>query len=197
MSVSRPWCPLCPPCHLPTPVAGRWWSGYALVVSNVPACYNLLTSNISYSIRYSNGKGWRWRCQAHSDRAATEAALDQALRATSAQSVLFSQAVADRVGISATDLETLDILVRSGPLTAGRLAELTGLTTGAITGLVDRLERRGYAHREPHPTDRRCSHRPAAHRKRRARSRSVVRRDVARQWRVDVRLQRRGVVRHH
>jgi DNA-binding MarR family transcriptional regulator len=89
------------------------------------------------------------------DRAATEAALDQALRATSAQSVLFSQAVADRVGISATDLETLDILVRSGPLTAGRLAELTGLTTGAITGLVDRLERRGYAHREPHPTDRR------------------------------------------
>jgi len=69
--------------------------------------------------------------------------------------VLFSQAVADRVGISATDLETLDILVRSGPLTAGRLAELTGLTTGAITGLVDRLERRGYAHREPHPTDRR------------------------------------------
>jgi len=69
--------------------------------------------------------------------------------------VLFSQAVADRVGISATDLETLDILVRSGPLTAGRLAELTGLTTGAITGLVDRLERRGYAHREPHPSDRR------------------------------------------
>ena len=89
------------------------------------------------------------------DRAATEAALDQALRDTSAQSVLFSQAVADRVGISPTDLETLDILVRSGPMTAGRLAELTGLTTGAITGLVDRLERRGYAHREPHPTDRR------------------------------------------
>ena len=40
-------------------------------------------------------------------------------------------------------------------MTAGRLAELTGLTTGAITGLVDRLERRGYARREPHPTDRR------------------------------------------
>jgi DNA-binding MarR family transcriptional regulator len=89
------------------------------------------------------------------DRAAAEAALDQALRETSAQTVLFSQAVADRVGISATDLETLDILVRSGPMTAGRLAELTGLTTGAITGLVDRLERRGYARREPHPTDRR------------------------------------------
>jgi DNA-binding MarR family transcriptional regulator len=83
------------------------------------------------------------------------AALDRALRETSAQSVLFSQAVAERVGMPATDLEALDILARNGAMTAGRLAELTGLTTGAITGLVDRLERRGYARREPHPSDRR------------------------------------------
>ena len=89
------------------------------------------------------------------DRTATEAALDRALREISAQSVLFSQAVADRIGMNPTDLESLDILARNGPMTAGRLAELTGLTTGAITGLVDRLERRGYARREPHPTDRR------------------------------------------
>jgi DNA-binding MarR family transcriptional regulator len=90
-----------------------------------------------------------------SQRRAIEAALDRALRDTSAQSVLFSQAVADRVGMNPTDLESLDMLVRNGPMTAGRLAEMTGLTTGAITGLVDRLERRGYARREPHPTDRR------------------------------------------
>jgi DNA-binding MarR family transcriptional regulator len=89
------------------------------------------------------------------DRASTVAALDRALRETSAQSVLFSQAVADRVGMNPTDLESLDILARHGPITAGRLAELTGLTTGAITGLVDRLESRGYARRESHPTDRR------------------------------------------
>jgi DNA-binding MarR family transcriptional regulator len=89
------------------------------------------------------------------DRRAIEAALERALRETSAQSVLFSQAVADRVGMNPTDLESLDILARNGPMTAGRLAEMTGLTTGAITGLVDRLERRGYARREPHPTDRR------------------------------------------
>jgi DNA-binding MarR family transcriptional regulator len=89
------------------------------------------------------------------DRGALEAALDRAMRETSAQSVLFSQAVADRVGMNPTDLESLDMLARHGPMTAGRLAELTGLTTGAITGLVDRLERRGYARREPHPTDRR------------------------------------------
>ena len=89
------------------------------------------------------------------DRAATEAELDRALREVSAQTVLFSHAVADQAEISSTDLETLDILARNGPMTAGRLAELTGLTTGAITGLVDRLERRGYARREPHPSDRR------------------------------------------
>jgi DNA-binding MarR family transcriptional regulator len=83
------------------------------------------------------------------------AALERALRETSALSVLFSQAVADRAGMNPTDLESLDILARYGPMTAGRLAELTGLTTGAITGLVDRLEGRGYARREPHPTDRR------------------------------------------
>jgi DNA-binding MarR family transcriptional regulator len=89
------------------------------------------------------------------DRGTTVAALERALRETSALSVLFSQAVADRAGMNPTDLESLDILARHGPMTAGRLAELTGLTTGAITGLVDRLEGRGYARREPHPTDRR------------------------------------------
>jgi DNA-binding MarR family transcriptional regulator len=71
-------------------------------------------------------------------------------------SVLFSQAIADHAGINSTDLESLDILRREGPLTAGRLAELTGLSTGgAITALIDRLERLGYARREADPTDRR------------------------------------------
>jgi DNA-binding MarR family transcriptional regulator len=43
----------------------------------------------------------------------------------------------------------------TGPITAGRLAELTGLTTGAITGVVDRLERAGYVRRVKDPRDRR------------------------------------------
>ena len=89
------------------------------------------------------------------DRAAIVAALGEALRESSGLGVLLSQAVADRVGMNPTDLESLDVLVRHGPMTAGRLAELTGLTTGAVTGLVDRLERHGYARREPDPTDRR------------------------------------------
>jgi DNA-binding MarR family transcriptional regulator len=89
------------------------------------------------------------------DREAILEALDVVLRESSGLGVLLSQAVADRVGMNPSDLEALEILIRRGPMTAGRLAELTGLTTGAITGLVDRLERRGYARREPDPADRR------------------------------------------
>ncbi|MGH2615767.1 MAG: MarR family transcriptional regulator [Thermomicrobiales bacterium] len=70
-------------------------------------------------------------------------------------SAMFSATVAARVGINTTDLESLDLLRRHGPMTAGRLAKLTGLTTGAITGVIDRLERRGYARREADPSDRR------------------------------------------
>lgn len=83
-----------------------------------------------------------------------EAALNAAMRDVSGQGVLYSQAVAERLGMNSTDLECLDHIVR-GPVTAGRLAEVTGLTTGAITGVIDRLERIGLARREPDPDDRR------------------------------------------
>jgi len=82
-------------------------------------------------------------------------ALDQEMRKVSAQSVLFSQAVAEQLGINSTDLECLDIINFSSPITAGRLADLTGLTTGAITGVIDRLEKVGYVRRERDPNDRR------------------------------------------
>ena len=83
-----------------------------------------------------------------------EAALNAAMRDVSGQGVLYSQAVAGRLGMNSTDLECLDHILR-GPVTAGRLAELTGLTTGAITGVIDRLERIGLARREHDPNDRR------------------------------------------
>lgn len=83
-----------------------------------------------------------------------EAALNAAMRDASGQGVLYSQAVADRLGINTTDLECLDHVFR-GPVTAGRLADLTGLTTGAVTGVVDRLERAGLARRERDSGDRR------------------------------------------
>jgi DNA-binding MarR family transcriptional regulator len=57
--------------------------------------------------------------------------------------------------VHSTDVETLDLLNLMGPMTAGRLAELTGLTTGATTRLIDRMERAGFAHRRPDPNDRR------------------------------------------
>ena len=83
------------------------------------------------------------------------AALHVALRDTSGLGVLFSQAMAERAGINSTDLECLDMVSLRGPLTAGALAEATGLTTGAITGVIDRLERAGYARRERDVEDRR------------------------------------------
>ena len=64
-------------------------------------------------------------------------------------------AVAQQIGMNASDMQCAEFLVRQGPLTAGQLAELSGLTTGAITGVVDRLERAGWARRENDPADRR------------------------------------------
>jgi predicted ArsR family transcriptional regulator len=69
--------------------------------------------------------------------------------------VLFHQAVAERMGLNATDFKCLDLLARMGPMTAGHLAELLGLTGGAITGVIDRLEAAGFAQRERDQSDRR------------------------------------------
>src|SRR5256885_2954001 len=76
-------------------------------------------------------------------------------RELSAAVVLFHQAIADRLGLSTTEWKCIDILVRSGPTTAKQLAELAGLTTGGVTGVVDRLERAGYVERLANPDDRR------------------------------------------
>ena len=81
--------------------------------------------------------------------------LDGALRKVSAQSVLLSDTVARLVGLNSTDLECLDLLYLSGPATAGRLASHTGLTTGATTAVIDRLERAGYVRRTRDSHDRR------------------------------------------
>lgn len=82
-------------------------------------------------------------------------AIRRAGRRLSNATVMFHQAVADRLGMSLTDYKALGILHDMGPITAGRLAEITGLTTGAVTGIVDRLERAGYVRRERDPGDRR------------------------------------------
>jgi DNA-binding MarR family transcriptional regulator len=88
-------------------------------------------------------------------RAALQQQLEEAIRRSSAQGVLFGQTVANVAGISGSDLECLDFLNLEGRVTAGRLAEVTGLTTGAITGVVDRLEKAGLVRRERDEADRR------------------------------------------
>src|SRR6476646_1073 len=88
-------------------------------------------------------------------RAALMRELEHAVRKSSALGVIFGQTVANAVGVSSSDLECLDFLNIEGRVTAGRLAELTGLTTGAITGLVDRMEKAGLVRRERDEEDRR------------------------------------------
>jgi DNA-binding MarR family transcriptional regulator len=67
----------------------------------------------------------------------------------------FDQAVADALGLNRTDMRCLDVIEREGPVPAGRLAEATGLTSGAITTVLDRIERAGYARRVSDASDRR------------------------------------------
>lgn len=59
------------------------------------------------------------------------------------------------LGINRTDGRCMDIVDREGPIAAGQLAERSGLTTAAVTAVLDRLERAGYAHRLRDPADRR------------------------------------------
>jgi DNA-binding MarR family transcriptional regulator len=68
---------------------------------------------------------------------------------------LHQQVAADRLGLNRTDLGLLGLLEAQGARTPGQIAEASGLTTGAVTGVVDRLEKAGLVRREPDPADRR------------------------------------------
>ena len=69
--------------------------------------------------------------------------------------ITFHETVARRLNMSAAESRCLGVLNDLEVATPGQLAQATGLTTGAITGIVDRLEKAGYASREPNPNDRR------------------------------------------
>jgi DNA-binding MarR family transcriptional regulator len=75
------------------------------------------------------------------------------LRRHSTAAVLFHHAVAERLGLGPTDHKCLDLLRERGSMTGSELAAITGLTTGAITGVVARLEQAGYLRREPDSHD--------------------------------------------
>jgi DNA-binding MarR family transcriptional regulator len=80
--------------------------------------------------------------------------VNQVRRAQNASALV--DAVTSKVlGVSDSEGMCIDILDREGPVTAGRLAQATGLTTGAITAVIDRLEEKGYARRFRDERDRR------------------------------------------
>lgn len=82
-------------------------------------------------------------------------AIIEKRREMSTETILFHQGVADILGLHITDHKCLDLIHRFGAMPAGKLAELTGLTTGAVTGIIDRLEEAGYVRRANDPRDRR------------------------------------------
>jgi len=79
--------------------------------------------------------------------------LARELRQFTGLGASFFRAAAARIGMTVTDMQVIDILDITGPTTAGQLADLTGLTTGAITGMLNRLEEAGIVRRERDPND--------------------------------------------
>jgi DNA-binding MarR family transcriptional regulator len=86
-------------------------------------------------------------------RAEVLGALARELRQFQGLSASFFRAAAAQIGMTVTDMQVIDLLASAGPMTAGQLADLTGLTTGAITGMLNRLEEAGRVRRERDPAD--------------------------------------------
>ncbi|MCR8631555.1 MarR family winged helix-turn-helix transcriptional regulator [Paenibacillus radicis (ex Xue et al. 2023)] len=77
------------------------------------------------------------------------------MRGLGTRTVLYQQNVATSLGLYNHDFISVDILREKGPITAGELSKLTGLSTGSVTALIDRLEKIGYVRRQNDPSDRR------------------------------------------
>ncbi|WP_225730824.1 MULTISPECIES: MarR family winged helix-turn-helix transcriptional regulator [unclassified Nocardia] len=88
-------------------------------------------------------------------RTELSAALIYAAQRIATDGVVMHQLIADRVGLHVTDLRCLNTLWVTGSATAGELAAQTGLTTGAVTRMIDRLLKAGYVRREHDAQDRR------------------------------------------
>jgi DNA-binding MarR family transcriptional regulator len=88
-------------------------------------------------------------------RHSLEVQIVAATRRVIANAILYSHQVAERLGLGASDAQFMTLLEVHGPLTPGQLAELTGLRTGTVTGVLDRLEEARFIHRERDPNDRR------------------------------------------
>src|SRR4051812_11478460 len=78
-----------------------------------------------------------------------------ALLRTIAGVVVFNAQVAEQLGLGVSDMQFMTYLMQEGPLSPGRLRELSGLRWGSVTGVIARLEAAGYVHRERDEHDRR------------------------------------------
>ena len=90
-----------------------------------------------------------------SDKPAIFSELLGEIRRSQAANQRFDRAVADAVGLNLTDMGCIDVLSQEGPMTAGQLAQHTGLSSGAMTTALDRLEASGFARRVRDEQDRR------------------------------------------
>jgi len=88
-------------------------------------------------------------------RHSLEVQIVDSTRRVIANAILYSHQVAERLGLGASDAQFMTLLEVHGPLTPGQLAELTGLRTGTVTGVLDRLEGAGFIRRNRDPNDRR------------------------------------------
>lgn len=82
-------------------------------------------------------------------------ALGRKMQEMSTATVIFHQKIAEKLGLNPTDHKCLDLILKNKYMTAGELAQVTGLTTGAITGVIDRLEKKELVKRDKDPNDRR------------------------------------------
>lgn len=79
--------------------------------------------------------------------------VTEAGRAMSTVAVMFHAKLSELQGLNPTDVKSLDLVARFGPLTAGELAQRSGLSKASVTGLVDRLVEKGFARRTSDPND--------------------------------------------
>jgi DNA-binding MarR family transcriptional regulator len=102
---------------------------------------------------FQEGEEYTLSSGSHEESSKVPGDLTQELRQFTGLAASFFRAVAARLGMAVTDLQVLDILESSDNATAGQLADLSGLTTGAITGILNRLEEAGLVRRERDPND--------------------------------------------
>src|SRR4051794_27325872 len=116
-----------------------------------PSCR--IASNLKYLENQGN------RTSRHEARLVTKAELIgelfSAVRANQLGTDKMDGTAARAMGVNRTDMRALDIVERLGPIAAGRISIDAGLTSGAVTAVIDRLERKGYVRRVPDPDDRR------------------------------------------